>query len=425
MSWLTPTIDSVCEPTGQRDPQERPKELFRYVDISSIDRERKVIVSTMGLVGAEAPSRARKEIRCGDILVSTVRPNLNAVAMVPPELDGEIASTGFCVLRPNRQAVDAEYLLRFCQSPQFIDTLVSRVRGAHYPAVSDSDIKQIQLPLPTLSEQRRIVKILNQADEARKLRSEVDAKADLILPALFIRLFGPPSSWGTHPRARPLGELVTLVSGATPSKRKGSLWQGDIPWVSPKDMKQDFIADSEDHVSPTALEATNLKLVPIGSVLIVVRGMILAHSVPVALSVRELTINQDMKALTPMGNSITGPLLWTALKVAKIELLGRVRTAAHGTRKIDTPELLELPIVVPDSAQRRASERAVQWLRESKRDREQRAHLLERLFAELLHRAFTGNLTVSWREAHVKELLEEMASQARALSETSRPEVHA
>jgi hypothetical protein len=159
----------VCEPTGQRDPRDQPQVVFRYVDISSIDRERKIISGPVELLGSEAPSRARKEIRSGDVLVSTVRPNLNAVAIVPDDLDGQIASTGFCVLRAKKETIVPQYLFRFCQTTQFVESLSTRVRGAHYPAVSDSAIKEMEVPLPPLSEQRRIVHILDQADTIRKL----------------------------------------------------------------------------------------------------------------------------------------------------------------------------------------------------------------------------------------------------------------
>src|SRR5580700_9339079 len=99
MTWLRPTIGELCETTTQRDPSMRPDEEFAYIDISSLDKDSKTIVRPSRLLGNDAPSRARKEIKAEDILVSTVRPNLNAVALVPPELDGQIASTGFCVLR--------------------------------------------------------------------------------------------------------------------------------------------------------------------------------------------------------------------------------------------------------------------------------------------------------------------------------------
>ena len=203
MEWSVAAIGDVCEPTEQRDPRNDPAGEFHYVDIAGIDRVHKSIVEHQTLLGTGAPSRARKVIRKGDVLVSTVRPNLNAVAMVPACLDGQIASTGFCVLRPNRVTVEPRYLFYWTTSSRFVAALTSLVRGANYPAVSDRDVKEVSIPLPPLVEQRRIVEILDQADRLRRLRAEADAKADRILPALFIKMFGDPATnpmgWDTKP----------------------------------------------------------------------------------------------------------------------------------------------------------------------------------------------------------------------------------
>ena len=188
------TIADVCEPAELCDPRRDPASEFHYVDISGIDRTCKAIAEHQTLLGADAPSRARKAIRKGDILVSTVRPNLNAVAMVPACLDGHIASTGFCVLRPDRAVVEPRYLFYRTITPGFVAALTAQVRGASYPAVSDKDVRQVEILLPPLAEQRRIVEILDQADNLRRLRAEADAKADRILPSLFVRMFGDPAT---------------------------------------------------------------------------------------------------------------------------------------------------------------------------------------------------------------------------------------
>ena len=194
MGWNTAIIADVCEPTEQIDPRREIPGEFQYVDISGIDRTHKVIVEHQTMPGAQAPSRARKVIRKDDILVSTVRPNLNAVAMVPAHLNGHIASTGFCVLRSNNAVVEPRFLFYLTITRDFVAVLSERVRGANYPAVSDNDIKEMEIPLPPLSEQRRIVEILDQAYRLRRLRAEADAKAGHILPALFIKMFGDPAT---------------------------------------------------------------------------------------------------------------------------------------------------------------------------------------------------------------------------------------
>lgn len=128
---------------------------FTYVDISSIDRDSKRIVDSKVLPVAEAPSRAKQVLKAGDVVVSMTRPNLNAVALVPPDLDGAIGSTGFHVLR----AKDAEpsFLFYVVQTTGFIDAMCYKVQGALYPAVRPKDVSSFCLPLFSLSTQRWIV----------------------------------------------------------------------------------------------------------------------------------------------------------------------------------------------------------------------------------------------------------------------------
>ncbi len=278
-------------------------------------------------------------------------------------------------------------------------------------------LRQAEFPLIPRSEQRRIVEILDQADRLRRLRAEADAKTDRTLPALLIRIIGNPRLWGGDPNSEPLGRLVQPISGGTPSKRNGTFWSGEVPWVSPKDMKVEFLSDSQDHISSAALEDANLSLVPEGSTLIVVRGMILARDVPLALTTHSVTINQDMKALMPKSEAVTGAYVWAALNLAKPLLRALVRTAGHGTRKLDTPDLMAFPIPRPDSGQLARVGSIVEHRRQAVDHRQQARRSLESLFSTAMGRAFDGSLTSSWREAHMKELLQEMEQQARALAE--------
>ena len=128
---------------------------FTYVDIGSIDRTTKRIVDANKLPIAKAPSRARQILKAGDVLVSMTRPNLNAVAIVPPDLDGAIGSTGFHVMRA--QDNEPGYLFYAAQTPMFIDSMCQKVQGALYPAVRPKDIAAHSVPRIPKSEQRRIV----------------------------------------------------------------------------------------------------------------------------------------------------------------------------------------------------------------------------------------------------------------------------
>lgn len=163
--WSTATIETVCIDTEQVKP-EHDKE-FTYIDISSIDRFRKLITSPQRISGSDAPSRARKLVKEGDILVALTRPNLNAVAMIPADLDGEIASTGFEVLRPH--GIEARWLYYFVRTAEFIEAMSQLVQGALYPAVRGKDVLSTPIPIAPINEQRRI------ADKLDRVLARVDA----------------------------------------------------------------------------------------------------------------------------------------------------------------------------------------------------------------------------------------------------------
>ena len=143
------------------------------------------------VLGKDAPSRARQLVKEGDVLVSTIRPNLNGVAQVSQEWHGATASTGFSVLRPNER-IDGDYLFRWLMSPFFVDTMISQATGASYPAVSNKIVCNSEIPLPPLEEQKRIAGILDEADRVRKKTQALIDKNDELAQSLFLDMFGDP-----------------------------------------------------------------------------------------------------------------------------------------------------------------------------------------------------------------------------------------
>ncbi|EMH1201694.1 restriction endonuclease subunit S [Serratia marcescens] len=155
--WVNTTIGDISVKCSQRVPDE--SEQFIYVDIGSINRELKVIENPQYLSGKDAPSRARKEIKVHDIIVSLTRPNLNAVALVSEKYDEQIASTGFEVIRPT--LVESRYIFALVRSRHFIDSISGLVQGALYPAAKSSDVQSYEFPLPPLAEQKIIAEKLD------------------------------------------------------------------------------------------------------------------------------------------------------------------------------------------------------------------------------------------------------------------------
>ena len=121
--WKLVKLGDVCDTLSEkRDPRLELDEPFCYVDIASIDNVSKQILDFKTLLGKDAPSRARQVIRTENVIVSTTRPNLNAVALVPQAFENQICSTGFCVLRPSK-AIEPKYLFNFVQSSEFVQNL--------------------------------------------------------------------------------------------------------------------------------------------------------------------------------------------------------------------------------------------------------------------------------------------------------------
>lgn len=143
-----------------------------------------------------------------------------------------------------------------------------------------------------------------------------------------------------------------FYSGGTPSKATAEFWEGSVPWFSPKDMKQPRLSDSADHVSDSVFSKTSLRRLPPGTVAIVVRGMILAHTVPISILDVSAAINQDLKALLPR-RSIDPTFLAAMLRAQHATILAQVSTSAHGTKKLDTRVLEDIHIPFPSLDEQR------------------------------------------------------------------------
>jgi type I restriction enzyme S subunit len=190
-SWREVALGDLCNRYIEtRDPRLEPEKEFIYIDITSVDNVSKRIVEPKTLLGKDAPSRARQVIHTGDVLVATTRPNLNAVAIVPPSLNGQICSTGFCVLR-SKDSLNNNYLFAYVRGREFVSSLSELVKGALYPAVTDGQVRQQIIPVPSsIAEQERIAAILSEqiaVVERARAAAEAQLEAAKALPVAYLR----------------------------------------------------------------------------------------------------------------------------------------------------------------------------------------------------------------------------------------------
>ncbi len=144
---------------------------------------------------------------------------------------------------------------------------------------------------------------------------------------------------------KPLGSLGQWFSGSTPSMRTDAYWGGDTPWVSPKDMKVARLYDAIDHITAKAV-TDGARLLPVGSIVMVIRGMILAHSFPVARVERPLAFNQDIKALVVGKDISSGFVLYWLISNANA-LRQLTTDSTHGTKRLPPETLYRVPVRLP------------------------------------------------------------------------------
>ena len=138
---------------------------IKYIDISSIDNKRNIMTGFTKHKMSNAPSRAQQHVQFGDIIISTVRPNLKNVAMISLDSNNLVASSGFCVLRPKK--CTPEFLMAIVCSDKFTDAMINVVTGANYPAIKNSDVLNYCVSLPSKEQQSQFSNFVTQVDKSK------------------------------------------------------------------------------------------------------------------------------------------------------------------------------------------------------------------------------------------------------------------
>lgn len=365
----TQTLDSLCSINHETLDAATPMDMeFRYLDISAVTKGRIDWSATKLWKYADAPSRARRRLRSRDVLLCTVRPGLQAHARIQQEADAPlVGSTGFAVLRP-KLAADSGFVFHQIFSDSVALQLRALETGSSYPAVNEGDVKRVHVYCPEKEERWRIAAVLDRVDEAIAKTEAVIAKLLQVRAGLLHDLLtrgldkngqlrdpiAHPEQFQESPLGRIpkewtckiLGDAADWFSGGTPSRSQSAWWNGDVPILTPKDMKVFEISDTIEHVAMEAAVAGS-KLMPPETAFIVVRGMILAHTFPVCLSTRPFAFNQDIKAVRGKDRLGTRFLAhWFAANASAF--LRKTTEATHGTKKLDSKELYRSSIGVPE-----------------------------------------------------------------------------
>lgn len=328
---------------------QRPVDLQDHAEYQLVTakRNRGGVVPRERLTGKSILTKSQFRIAAGDFLISRRQIAHGACGIVPQKLAGAIVSNEYAILLPT-ELLDPAFMRHLPESIYFQQTCFHSSIGVHVEKLvfNLEDWLSWPIAVPRIDDQRRIGKVIDAWDDA------IDALAR-ILPA---KKAGEQSLYDRLSRQWPKTEIEQfgrLVGGGTPSKNNPEFWEGNIPWVSSKDMDVWRLEDTEDHISRSAIDGSATRLVPTGSVLMVVRSGILRHTLPIAFAAREVAINQDIKALIPKDD-IDSYLLARVLKLETKRIRQLTMKTGTTVESIDIDALKEYPLPFPSVDDRKS-----------------------------------------------------------------------
>ncbi len=388
--WKLVALGDLVEPAKTWNPtRSSSDEVFKYIDLSAVDQDAKLITGAREVSCGEAPSRARQLVASGDVLVSTVRPNLNGVARVPDQLDGATASTGFCILRAQKSRSNGGYLFHWVKSAAFVSDMMSKATGASYPAVSDRIIFESRIPLPPLAEQRRIAEVLDRAEALRANRRAALTQLDSLTQSLFLDMFGNPIQ---NERKWPLAELQEVCSvdrgKFTPRPRNDpSYYGGQFPFIQTGD-----ISKSAGRLN-TWTQTLNEKGVsvsrsfPPGTVVIAIVGATLGLT---AILEIEVYCPDSVVGIQAHRTKASAEYIERVLRFWRPIFVAQAPETARANINLETLRPLQVP--VPPIELQREFARRVTAVEKLKTAHGASLAELDAIFASLQHRAFRGEL---------------------------------
>lgn len=289
------------------------------------------------------------------------------------------------LLRPSER-IYPPYLLRVINSPLARNQFNAHLKGIGVQNLHLSEIRNTKIPLPPLNVQQKIADVLDKASALIELRRVQLDKLDLLIKSQFVEMFGEPNEFE---QCTVDDVCVQILGGGTPSKSKLEYFTGEIPWVTPKDMKTALIADSIDHITEEAIENSATKLIPERSVLMVIRSGILKHDLPIAINTVPVTINQDMKAFVVCDRTTPEFLMYT-FDVRKAELLSNVRAVTADN--IEFGIIRNLNICLPPLELQNRFADFVRQTDKSKIVLQQSLSKLELNYKSLMQKCFRGEI---------------------------------
>jgi len=386
----------------------------RYVRITDIDEYGQLRPDS--IAEPEGDDLADYVLAEGDLLLARTGATVGKTYRYRSE-DGQCAFAGYLIrFRPNPRFVFSTFLSYYFQTSEYWAWIENKKRVAAQPNVNGAEYASLEIPLPPPREQQRIVELLEEADRLRRLSRDANVKAARILPALFLNMFGDPATNPKRWTPTTVGQVLKATDYGTSTKASEDgtglplIRMGNVDYAGNLDLHDlKFINLPAEEAAKYRIEKGDLLFNRTNSIDLVGKTGLWDVDLDAVLASYFIRVRVDREQAEP-------EFLWAYMNSAFMKrVLRATARGAIGQANINTTELRSLPLYRPPLDLQKNFVEKLRAIRHAIPAAEASAKL-EALFSLLLQRAFSGQLTATWREAHLKELLAEMEGQARQLN---------
>jgi type I restriction enzyme S subunit len=325
----------------------------------------------------------------GDVLFTTEAPLANVAQLDTDEK--VLFAQRIIILQPQKQKIDQTFLKYLLLSEPVRKQIFSKGTGATVQGIKARLLKTIEIPVPPLPEQERIVSVLDEAfasiAQARSNAERNLVNARELFESVLRELFSDGMDW----EEKTLGEITDVQSGGTPLRSTKEYWNGNIPWYSSGELNNLYTEEPERKITKQGLDNSNAKIFPEGSLLM---GMYDTAALKMSILDRDGTFNQAIAGAKP-NNKLDLKFVMYAIRVVKPEILNQRRGVRQ--KNLSLEKIKNIPIILPPLAEQRAIVARLEALSAETGRLDavyrQKVAALEELKKSVLARAFSGELT--------------------------------
>lgn len=347
--WEYKKLGEVCCPKNKIQKATKCFETsdeILYIDISSIDNTIQKMTDVTSITFGDAPSRAQQKVENGDIIVSTVRPNLKNIAIIDRYESNLVASSGFCVLR-NTELVERNYLFHYITSDLFTQHLMKLTTGANYPAVRDKDVRDSIIPLPPKTTQLSIVSELDKINELIRLKKEQLKDYDNLAQSIFYEMFGDPvendKGWEVKKLKDIVSENCSISYGIV---QPGENVENGVPVVRPVDMNGTFVfRQGLKNTTKEISDSYKRTILKGNEILMCVRGT----TGVITMATSDLKDCNVTRGITPIecGPSCNRCFLYYQILSPNVQYYIKEHTRGIALKQINMKDVREIPLFLP------------------------------------------------------------------------------